>query len=138
MVTAEQDIDGNDYMDRWARAACLLSWRSRQTTLLPSRAPHASLIPPRTEETKFGGRSCQFAQPPNHRWHHRTASPSDLPRRLARKPAIESRHAGSGRRRGLDDDPDDVVGRQRRAGADRTDAAGNADLDAGRCNCRHV
>src|ERR1700722_5135082 len=67
-----------------------------------------------------------------------SAAACHVPADLAGEPALQSRSVDPGRRRGLGYTPDDVVRRQGRAGADGADAAGDADLDAGRRHRRHV
>ena len=56
---------------------------------------------------------------------------TDIPAHLAREPVVQSRPSDPGRRRRLGDDPDDRLGRQGRAGADRPYAAGHVHFDAG-------
>src|ERR1700722_5869918 len=72
------------------------------------------------------------------RWPHGPSAAFRFPADLAGQPALQSRPPDPGGRSSLGHDPDDIVGRPDRTGADRADAARDADLDAGRRDRRHV
>src|SRR5579862_9199674 len=132
-VVLATTIDGGNPV-RWTRPYQLQNPGAMKASRLDRRGPEqASLFPKRIKPHQ--GRNhdpTDEATDLCYRRYRSAAAADRVPADLVGEPVVQSRPVDPGGRCGLGDDPDDVIRRQGCAGADRLDAAGDADRDARR------